>query len=131
MICLIALAIAGCSSGGGEEEEDTSPDPTNTSIPSTVPPTPPATTKPSAPGPTAVPTEDKSVSGEGTLEVRVTDAPDPSITAVYVTTDNIEVSATGEGWITVIDEEITFELLALEGVEAILGTAQLATGKYT
>ena len=30
-----------------------------------------------------------------------------------------------------IDEEITFELLALEGVEAILGTAQLAAGKYT
>ena len=63
----------------------------------------------------------------GTLEVRLTDAPDPSITAVYVTTDKIEVSAAGEGWITVIDEEITFELLALEGVEAILGTAQLAT----
>ncbi len=27
----------------------------------------------------------------------VTDAPDPSITAVYVTTDNIEVSVAGEG----------------------------------
>ena len=67
----------------------------------------------------------------GTLEVRVTDAPDPSTTAVYVTTYKIEVSAAGEGWITVIDEEITFELLALEGVEAILGTGQLATGKYT
>ena len=65
------------------------------------------------------------------LEVRVTDAPDPLITVVYVTTDNIEVSSTSEGWISVIDEEITFELLALEGVEAILCTAQLATGKYT
>ncbi len=45
------------------------------------------------------------------LEVRVTEAPDPLITVVYVTTDNIEVSATSEGWIYVIDEEITFELV--------------------
>jgi hypothetical protein len=63
--------------------------------------------------------------------VRVSDAPDPSITAVYVTTDNIEVSIAGEGWISVVDEEITFELLALEGVEAVLGSAQLPVGKYT
>ena len=133
MLGLVALVIAGCSSGGDGEEEETSPDPTNTTTPaiSTVPPSP--TTKPSAPGATStsVPADEKPASGTGTLEVRVTDAPDPSITAVYVTTSNIEVSAAGEGWITVIDEEITFELLALEGVEAILGTAQLATGKYT
>ena len=45
------------------------------------------------------------------LEVRVTDAPDPLFTVVYVTTDNIEVSATSEGWIYVIEEEITFELV--------------------
>ena len=63
--------------------------------------------------------------------MRVTDAPDPSNTAVYVTTDNIEVSVAGEGRLTVIDEEITFELLALEGVEAVLGTAELPAGKYT
>jgi hypothetical protein len=131
MLGLVALVIAGCSSGGDEEE--TAPDPTNTAIASTVPPAASATSKPSAPGTTStsVPGDEKPASGTGTLEVRVTDAPDPSITAVYVTTDNIEVSAAGEGWITVIDEEITFELLALEGVEAILGTAQLATGKYT
>jgi hypothetical protein len=131
MLGLVALAIAGCSSGGSEEE--TAPAPTNTIIATTVPPAPSPTTKPSAPGPTStsVPAEEKPVSGTGTLEVRVTEAPDPSITAVYVTTSNIEVSAAGEGWITVIDEDITFELLALEGVEAILGTAQLAAGKYT
>mgnify|MGYP006110659309 CR=1 FL=1 len=131
MLGLVALAIAGCSSRGSEEE--TAPAPTNTTIASTVPPAPSPTTKPSAPGPTStsVPAEEKPVSGTGTLEVRVTEAPDPSITAVYVTTSNIEVSAAGEGWITVIDEDITFELLALEGVEAILGTAQLAAGKYT
>ena len=48
-----------------------------------------------------------------------------------MTTDNIEVSVAGEGWLTVIDEEITFELLVLEGVEAVFGTAELPAGKYT
>ena len=61
----------------------------------------------------------------------MTDAPDSSITAVFVTTDNIEASIAGQAWLTVIDEEITFELLALEGVEAVLGTAELPVGKYT
>ena len=48
-----------------------------------------------------------------------------------MTTDNIEVPVAGEGWLSVIDEEITFELLALEGVEAVFGTAELPAGKYT
>jgi len=50
---------------------------------------------------------------------------------VYVTTANIEVSVAELGWLSVIDEEITFELLALEGVEAVLGTAELPVGNYT
>ncbi|HAG55091.1 MAG TPA: hypothetical protein DCL17_01650 [Dehalococcoidia bacterium] len=53
------------------------------------------------------------------------------MTAVYVTTDNIEVPVAGEDWLTAIDEEITFELLALEGVEAVFDTAELPAGKYT
>jgi hypothetical protein len=117
MLGLVALVIAGCS-GGGDEADPTSP-PESTSAPA-----PTATSQPSGSG-------DSGGSGTGTLEVRVTDAPDPSITAVYVTTDDIEVSVAGEGWLTVIDEEITFELLALEGVEAVLGTAELPAGKYT
>jgi hypothetical protein len=118
MLGLIALVIAGCS-GGGDEEPTSEPNPTAQ----------PGST--SAPLATTKPAGDAGESGTGTLEVRVTDAPDPSITAVYVTTDNIEVSIAGEGWVSVIDEEITFELLALEGVEAVLGTAELPTGKYT
>jgi hypothetical protein len=120
MLGLMALVIVGCSGGG---DETATPNPTaapGVGLTST------ATPKPTDSGPSG-----GSGSGEGTLEVRVTDAPDPSITAVYITTDNIEVSVAGEGWITVIDEEITFELLALEGVEAILGSAQLPAGKYT
>jgi len=122
MIGLVALVIAGCSGGGDEEP---TPNPTTTPGP-TAAPRATATPKPTGPRPST-----GALPGEGTLEVRVTDAPDPSITAVYVTTDNIEVSVAGEGWVTVIDEEITFELLALEGVEAILGSAQLPAGKYT
>ena len=48
-----------------------------------------------------------------------------------MTTDNIEVPVAGEGWLSVIDEEITFELLALEGVEAVFDNAELPAGKYT
>jgi hypothetical protein len=112
LLGLVALAIIGCSGGDDEQSE------------STVAPALTSTVKASTSG-------DTGTSDTGTLEVRVTDAPDPSITAVYVTTDNIEVSIAGEGWVSVIDEEITFELLALEGVEAILGSAELPAGSYT
>ena len=111
------MALAACSGGGDEEASpiaiSTQPAPASTAT---------AIAKPS---------NADSSSGTGTLEVRVTDAPDPSITAVYVTTANIEVSVAELGWLSVIDEEITFELLALEGVEAVLGTAELPVGNYT
>ena len=127
LLGLTALALVACSGGGDEEESGLDSSPVATAT------TPTATTKPAAvPTPTSSATGGPGTdAGTGTLEVRVTDAPDPSITAVYVTTDNIEVSIAGEGWLTVIDEEITFELLALEGVEAVLGTAELPAGKYT
>ena len=114
LLGLVALAITGCSGGGDDEPSE-----------STVAPALTSTVKASTSG------GGVGTSDTGTLEVRVTDAPDPSITAVYVTTDNIEVSIAGEGWVSVIDEEITFELLALEGVEAVLGSAELPVGRYT
>lgn len=132
MLGVVALVIAGCSGGGGDDEESGDPTarPGSTEAPATSTPAPTATTQPSSSG-GAGGTVDSEESGTGTLEVRVTDAPDPSITAVYVTTDDIEVSIAGEGWVSVIDEAITFELLALEGVEAVLGSAELPVGKYT
>ena len=120
MLGLIALIVTGCSGSDGESTDPT----TSAQVDSTSAPNPTSTTKPSSSG-------GSGSSSTGTLEVRVTDAPDPSITAVYVTTDDIEVSIAGEGWVSVIDEEITFELLALEGVEAVLGSAELPTGRYT
>ena len=117
LLGLAAMALVACSGGGDEEASpiaiSTQPAPVSTAT---------AIAKPS---------NADSSSGTGTLEVRVTDAPDPSITAVYVTTSNIEVSVAELGWLSVIDEEITFELLALEGVEAVLGTAELPVGNYT
>ena len=124
LLGLVVIALVACSSGGAEES-------TTTSAPTQSVPV--ATARPSATSvslgtPTPKPAH---VPGIGTLEVRVTDAPDPSITAVFVTTDNIEVSIAGQGWVTAIDAEITFELLSLDGVEAVLGTAELPAGKYT
>jgi len=107
MLGLAALAMAACSGDASTEATSTS-----------------------AATATLMPTN-SSGAARGTLEVRITDAPDPSITAVYFTTDKVEVSAADGGWITVIDEEVTFELLALEGVEAVLGSAELPVGKYT
>lgn len=133
---LAALATVACSGGGGDE--GAAPEPTSaqpaptTAAPTTAPTAVPTATRSASDGsgPSGEPGSE-SDSGTGTLEVRVTDAPDSSITAVYVTTDNIEVSIAGQGWLSVIDTEITFELLVLEGVEAVLGTAELPVGKYT
>ena len=71
--------------------------------------------------------------GTGTLEIRVTDAPNRAITAIYVTASEIQVASSDseDAWTTVISEPITFELLALQGVEAILGESALPAGRYT
>ena len=39
-------------------------------------------------------------------------------------------SESATGWITVLDEEVSFDLLQVAGVEGILGTAELEPGKY-
>ncbi|MDE0593255.1 MAG: hypothetical protein OSB68_08510 [Dehalococcoidia bacterium] len=101
LLGLVGLAVTGCS--GGRDGDPSDP----TALPgSTAAAVPIGTVKSSSSG-------GSENSYSGTLEVRVTYAPGPSITAVYVTTDNIEVSIAGEGWVSVIDEEITFEILAL------------------
>lgn len=135
LLGLTTLALVACSGGGDDATpaESTSAPVVPTTAPTTIVPTATktASVKTGDTGDTGPSGGTESGSGTGTLEVRVTDAPDPSITAVFVTTDNIEVSIAGQGWLTVIDEEITFELLALEGVEAVLGSAELPVGKYT
>jgi hypothetical protein len=36
-----------------------------------------------------------------------------------------------EGWIAVVDEEKTFDLVEVQGSEVFLGTSEMAAGKYT
>ena len=69
----------------------------------------------------------------GTLEVRVTDQPGAEVSAIVLTVQNIEVNASDgaeSGWRTVVDGPAVFDLLDLEGIEKILGSATLEVGRY-
>jgi hypothetical protein len=115
---------AGATSGAGAAD-------TPTSAPEAVAPT--ATTAPST-GTTA-PTPAPPAADIGEIEVRVTDAPPEGVTKVLVTVSRIEVhqadAAEEQGWITVIDGEKTFDLVAVIGIEEVLDTKEFAIGKYT
>jgi hypothetical protein len=66
------------------------------------------------------------------LEIRVTDRPNPSISAINLTVENVEVhrSDTGE-WTTVVAGPVTFDLIAVTGIEELLGSETLPAGEYT
>ncbi len=98
-------------------------------------PTPTATKIPAA-GPTATPTRapipTPTVEPMGTLEMRVTDLPNPAITAIIIVAEEIQVHRTSDGeWVTVVEGPFSFDLIALAGVEAILGSQPLAPDTYT
>lgn len=70
----------------------------------------------------------------GLLEIRVTDAPAPEISAVYLTVSGVEVHRSGKdevGWETVISGPRTFELLHLRGIEEVLGSSEIPAGRFT
>lgn len=78
------------------------------------------------------------VSYAGILEIRVTDAPTNDVSAINVTVGDIEVHKAGEegetdgaGWLAVIEESKTFDLLKLRGVEEVLGSNEVDVGHYT
>ena len=64
----------------------------------------------------------------------MTDQPAPDIQAVVVTVSRVEVNRTGgdvqRGWVTVVREEHSFDLLKVAGIEETLGSAELQAGKY-
>jgi hypothetical protein len=71
---------------------------------------------------------------QGTIEIRVTDPPPPGVASAYVTLTKLEVHLVSDnesGWITIIEEEVTFDLMTVIGVEEILGSANVTAGKYT
>jgi len=71
----------------------------------------------------------------GILEVRATDAPPQGMSEILVSVDDIQVhKAEAEeesGWITVIDEERTFDLIAISGIEEVLGSSEIEATAYT
>ena len=116
--------------------ELTTSTPVSTSTPTgqlTVPPELPSST----PVSTATPAPADPIRGvqTGRLEVRVTDAPPDDVSNIIVTVSDIRVhisgSAGGTNWLPVIDEQRTFDLVEITGVEQVLGTAELEAGRYT
>ncbi len=80
--------------------------------------------------PTATPTP--PLPSVGTLEVRVTDLPNPAITAIDITIEDVQVNSTSDGeWQTVVQGPVSFDLIKLVGVEDVLGNGDLAPGEYT
>jgi hypothetical protein len=72
----------------------------------------------------------------GELEMRVTDAPPEGVTKILVTVSGIEVhraeAGEEEGWISVFEGEgRTFDLVAVTGIEGVLGAQEFTIGKYT
>ena len=114
VVIAVALLAVACSS-----------DPTPTTSQATATPTsgPAATTTPTA-GPET-----------GTLDVRVTDQPDPDITAIVITGERVQVHKAGgdneSGWITVVEGEFSFDLLKVISKEESIGVGELEPGTYT
>ena len=126
---MVAIAGVACNGGGGDE---------STAVPTTAPRATSAPTTSPAPIPaaTAAPDADATPDGAttGSLQLRVTDAPGDA-TAVLVTVSSVQVNVQDApdddaSWITVVEGPETFDLVALDGVEAILGESELAAGKY-
>jgi hypothetical protein len=73
----------------------------------------------------------------GLLEIMLTDAPpDLNVEKALVTISSVEVHRAGgddddKGWITVVAAAQIFDLIAVKDAEAFLGSAELASGKYT
>jgi len=94
-----------------------------------VPPSP----SESSPEPSSTPSP-TLLAQAGLLEIRVTDAPAPEISAVYLTLGEVGVHRAGKeevGWETVLSGPRTFELLHLRGIEEILGSKEIEAGRFT
>ena len=71
----------------------------------------------------------------GILEVRVTDAPPQGVSEILVSVDDIQIhkagAGEGSGWITIIEEEKTFDLVKISGIEEVLGSKEIEAADYT
>jgi len=72
--------------------------------------------------------------GEGKIQVYVTDAPAENITAIVIQAGSIEVHRAGDtegDWITLLENPPSFDLLQVAGIHSLLGGANVASGNYT
>lgn len=83
-----------------------------------------------------------AVAGKGTLIMKITDKPvSGEITGLYVTISRVEVHKASYGknnedgggaeWITITEEEKTYNLPEIEDVQEFLASKELNVGKYT
>ena len=81
------------------------------------------------PAPAPTPTVER-----GTIEIRVTDPPPPGVDSANVTLTKLEVhlvSNNESGWITLIEDEVTFDLFEIIDQAMVLGSEDVTAGKYT
>jgi len=67
--------------------------------------------------------------GQGTLSVRLADAPDPDITALNITIDRVQANVNG-GWKDIETDPVTVNLLDLTKNDLGIGSANLPAGNY-
>lgn len=99
--------------------------------PAEITTTPTPTPEQPAPGPAPV-------AQLGTIEIRATDPPPPGVSSANVTLTKVEVhlasantSDNTSGWITVIADNVTFNLFDVIDDFVVLGSANVTPGKYT
>lgn len=118
---LLLVLIVACAPAPGE----ITPAPT---------PTPEPTPTPApAPTPTPEPAPTPGVDW-GIIEIRVTDPPPPGVASAYITLTKMEVHQVSDNaskWITIIDEEVTFNLFEIIEEADVLGSENVTAGKYT
>jgi len=70
----------------------------------------------------------------GTIQIFVTDPPPPDVDHVWVEVDHIEVhraAGPDSRWITIVDEPVRFDLVAIVGVQEFIGSKEIEAGLYT
>jgi putative lipoprotein len=70
----------------------------------------------------------------GTMQVYVTDAPPKGVTAIEIKASNVEAHLAGaadDQWVSLLKDPPTFDLVKATGVNVLLGTSDVAAGKYT
>jgi predicted thioesterase len=71
---------------------------------------------------------------KGTMQVYVTDALPNGVTAVEIKASNIEAHMAGaadDQWVSLLKNPAVFDLVKVSGVNYLLGTSDVAAGKYT